>query len=163
MGTEIERKFLLSGSKWTSLITETIYIRQGYLSAEKERTVRVRIWGKQGKLTIKSNSINGVCDEYEYDIPLQDAQEMLDRLCYSSQIEKKRHLVPFENHLWEIDEFLGENNGLIVAEIELLDRDEQFVFPTWIAEEVTKDHRYKNSQLCFHPYLTWGPNFSKQH
>ena len=155
MGTEIERKFLLATSDWQKLCTKTIYIRQGYLSTEAERVVRIRIWDTQGKLTIKGPKTNAVCDEYEYDIPLDDAQKMLDSLCYPLQIEKKRHIIQSGHHIWEIDEFLGDNYPLVLAEVELEDRSETVILPDWIGQEVTDDHRYTNSELCLSPYNSW--------
>ena len=156
MNIEIERKFLLLNQEWLPLCTQKIYIRQGYISTDPDRTVRIRIWDQQGKLTIKSKNIGGIRSEHEYDIPLQDAQDMLDNLCFQPQIEKYRYLVPFGHHTWEIDTFLGLNTGLVIAEIELQNIDEVFVSPPWLGKEVTVDHRYSNSQLCLQPYKTWA-------
>ena len=155
MGIEIERKLLLINSDWQSLFHRRIYVRQGYLSTTPDRTVRIRIWDKQGKLTIKNAPKNGTRLEYEYDIPLQDATEMLNKMCPRPQIEKHRHLVKFGEHLWEVDVFLGSNLGLVVAEVELTDPDEEFCLPPWVGQEITTDHRYSNSQLSLLPYLQW--------
>lgn len=150
MGIEIERKFLIHDSSWRKNIQQTITIRQGYLSIEADRTVRVRLWGEEGKLTIKSKAKHGSRLEFEYDIPKKDAEDMLESLCLQPQVCKKRHLVTVGKHLWEIDEFLDHNQGLIVAEIELESIEETFVLPDWIGKEVTDDHRFSNSYLSQH-------------
>jgi CYTH domain-containing protein len=154
MAQEIERKFLLAGEGWRGL-AEGIAYRQGYLCAGKERSVRVRIAGDRGFLTIKGATIGAARSEYEYEIPLTDAREMLDALCPQPQIEKKRYSIPYRGFIWEIDEFFGLNQGLIVAEIELEREDQPFERPNWIGEEVTGDTRYYNAALCAAPYTTW--------
>lgn len=154
MAQEIERKFLLAGEGWRGL-AEGIAYRQGYLCAAKERSVRVRIAGEQGFLTIKGATIGAARSEYEYEIPLTDAREMLDALCPQPQIEKKRYTIPYRGFTWEVDEFFGLNQGLIVAEIELEREDQPFERPNWIGEEVTGDARYYNAALCAAPYTTW--------
>ena len=154
MAQEIERKFLLAGEGWRGL-AEGIAYRQGYLCAGMQRSVRVRIAGDLGFLTIKGATIGAARSEYEYEIPLTDAREMLDALCPQPQIEKKRYTIPYLGFIWEIDEFFGQNQGLIVAEIELEREDQPFERPDWIGEEVTGDARYYNAALCEAPYTTW--------
>jgi adenylate cyclase len=154
MGVEIERKFLLAGDGWRALGTPVL-LRQGYLSSAPERTVRVRIEGGQGLITIKGKSVGATRSEWEYPIPLADANELLDRLCEQPLIEKYRRRIALGAHVWEVDEFLGANAGLIVAEIELGAEDEAFDKPVWIGEEVTHDRRYFNSSLVRMPYSSW--------
>ena len=154
MGVEIERKFLLAGDGWRAL-GEPVLLRQGYLSSNPERTVRVRIEGGQGTMTIKGKSIGATRGEWEYPIPLADANELLDRLCEQPIIEKYRRRIPFAGNVWEVDEFLGANQGLVVAEVELDAEEQQFDKPEWIAAEVTDDVRYFNSSLIRNPYSTW--------
>jgi adenylate cyclase len=154
MGIEIERKFLLSGDAWKALGAGTAY-RQGYLSAVKERTVRVRTIGKQGFLTIKGISVGASRLEYEYEIPLGDADAMLNELCEKPLIEKKRYKIEYAGFIWEVDEFFGENEGLVVAEVELDSEDQAFNKPEWVGEEVTGDARYFNSNLIKKPYSQW--------
>lgn len=154
MGKEIERKFLVHGDAWRKLATGTHY-RQGYLSTVKERTVRVRTIDAQGFLTIKGISIGATRREYEYEIPARDANAMLDLLCERPLIEKFRYKIMDQGHTWEIDEFEGENQGLIVAEIELSAENESFNIPEWIGKEVTGDPKYFNSNLIKNPYSRW--------
>lgn len=154
MGIEIEKKFLLTGKEWKQLATGTAY-RQGYLNSAKERTVRVRTINDQGFLTIKGVSVGATRLEYEYEIPLEDANALLDELCEKPLIEKNRYKVNFSGFTWEIDEFFGENDGLIVAEIELESEDQAFDKPDWVGEEVTGDSRYFNSNLINNPYSKW--------
>lgn len=148
MGIEIERKFLVKSLHWKKNITEAIPIRQAYLCSDPERTVRVRLWGTEGKLTIKSKAKNSSRLEFEYDIPSSEALKMLDALCPFPQIQKTRFLVQNGRHVWEVDVFEGHNEGLIVAEIELEAEDESFELPDWVGEDVTEDHRYSNSSLA---------------
>ena len=154
MGIEIERKFLLTGEAWRSL-GEPVLLRQGYLSTNPDRTVRVRIEGEQGSMTIKGRSAGATRGEWEYPIPLQDANELLDRLCEQPLIEKYRRRIEFGGNVWEVDEFLGANAGLAFAEIELASEDQQFDKPDWIGEEVTHDKRYFNSSLIRLPFSQW--------
>jgi len=154
MGVEIERKFLLVGDEWRAL-GQPVLLRQGYLSATPERTVRVRIEGEQGVLTIKSKSEGASRGEWEYPIPLNDATELLERLCERPLVEKYRRRIGYAGFVWEVDEFLGENAGLVVAEIELPSQDAAFDRPAWIGQEVTADKRYYNSNLIRSPYSTW--------
>lgn len=154
MGVEIERKFLVRGDRWKSL-GQGVLLRQGYLSSSPERTVRIRIEGESAMLTIKGKSSGATRSEWEYAIPLADAQAFLDTLCERPIIEKKRYRIPFEGMVWEVDEFFGENAGLVVAEIELTAENQVFAKPDWIAEEVTQDPRYFNSSLIRNPYSRW--------
>jgi adenylate cyclase len=154
MGVEIERKFMVHGKRWKAL-AQGVLLRQGYLSSSPERTVRVRIEGESAMLTIKGKSSGATRSEWEYPIPLADAQTFLDTLCERPIIEKMRYRIPFEDMVWEVDEFLGENAGLVVAEIELATENQSFVKPDWIADEVTHDARYFNSSLIRNPYSRW--------
>lgn len=154
MGLEIERKFLLQGEAWRSL-GEPVLLRQGYLSADPARVVRVRIQGEGAFLTIKGKSEGATRGEWEYPIPVNEAAELLDTLCQPPLIEKTRRRIPVGAHVWEVDEFLGANAGLVVAEIELGSEDEAFIKPDWIGTEVTQDARYFNSNLIRHPFSSW--------
>lgn len=154
MAREIERKFLVRGVTWKRG-AEGVRFRQGYLSSEKERTVRVRTEGPRAVLTIKGLTRGIERHEYEYSIPLADATEMLDTLCERPLIEKVRYMRTVGPHLWEVDEFLGDNTGLVVAEIELSSPDEAFERPAWLGREVSGDPRYFNSNLIHHPFRTW--------
>jgi len=154
MGVEIERKFLMANDAWRTLGTPVL-VRQGYLSSDPLRTVRARIYGDQGFLTIKSKSEGAARGEWEYPIPLEDAAELLDRLCERPLVEKYRRRIEHAGFTWEVDEFLGENAGLVVAEIELPAEDAVFDKPDWIGQEVTGDKRYYNSNLIRFPYSTW--------
>lgn len=154
MGIEIERKFLLANDAWRGQGQPTL-MRQGYLAADPVRTVRVRIEGERAVITIKSKSIGASRGEWEYEIPVPDAAELLDRLCEQPLVEKTRHRIEHRGHIWEVDEFQGENAGLVVAEIELASEDEAFDKPAWIGREVTGDARYYNSSLIRLPYSRW--------
>ncbi len=154
MGKEIERKFLLTGDGWRELAEGTHY-RQGYLNSTKERVVRVRTIDQAGFITVKGITVGAERLEYEYEIPLADANEMLDELCEKPLVEKSRYKVHHNGLVWEIDEFFGVNAGLIVAEVELESADQAFDKPEWVGEEVTGDPKYFNSNLIAHPYTTW--------
>ena len=154
MAIEIERKFLVKGNQWRSLATGTVY-RQGYIATQNAITVRVRLMGNQGYLTIKGKSVGISRAEYEYPIPAEDAQEMLDNLCDRPLIEKTRYKIAFSGLIWEIDEFAGENQGLIIAEVELTDENQIVELPEWIDREVSDDPRYFNSNLAKHPFNQW--------
>ncbi|MFA6070934.1 MAG: CYTH domain-containing protein [Janthinobacterium sp.] len=154
MGVEIERKFLLQGNAWRGL-GQAVLLRQGYLSSARERAVRVRIEGEQAMLTIKGANVGATRGEWEYPIPLADAAELLDGLCEQPLIEKVRHRIEHAGMLWEVDEFLGANAGLIVAEIELASEDQPFEKPEWIGAEVSGDARYYNANLIRHPFSQW--------
>jgi adenylate cyclase len=152
MATEIERKFLVSGSDWRSV--EPIYYSQGYLNRDKHRTVRVRIAGDSGVLTIKGLSVGASRPEYEYPIPLEDAKALLE-LCDGPIVEKNRRVIEHAGLDWEVDEFLGDNQGLIVAEVELASEDQKIDLPSWVGVEVTDDPKYYNSNLSTTPYKMW--------
>ena len=153
-GIEIERKFLVTGTAWKALGTSTVF-RQGYLNDEKERTVRVRVAGDKGFLTIKGKNTGAVRTEFEYEIPVEDALKMLETMALRPLIEKTRTVIVCGGHIWEVDEFMGDNAGLVVAEIELTDENEVFDKPDWIGDEVTGDTRYYNSNLVIHPFSKW--------
>ncbi|MBW1789221.1 MAG: CYTH domain-containing protein [Deltaproteobacteria bacterium] len=153
MGTEIERKFLVKEGVWREA-NATRY-RQGYLSTVKERTVRVRKINNKGYLTIKGITVGASRLEFEYEIPAADADELLDSLCEKPLIEKNRYKVDYGTLTWEVDEFFGENEGLIVAEVELESEDQPFERPEWVTEEVTTDPRYYNANLIKNPYSRW--------
>lgn len=154
MATEIERKFLLNGDAWRALAKGTLY-RQGYLNSAKERTVRIRTVGDKAFLTIKGITVGNTRAEYEYPIPFDECNAMLDSLAEKPLIEKKRYKIPLGGLTWEIDEFFGENKGLIVAEVELTSEDQAFEKPAWVGDEVSGDPRYFNSNLIKHPYSRW--------
>jgi adenylate cyclase len=154
VATEIERKFLVKGDGWRD-VGEATTFRQGYLSTDKNRTVRVRVAGQQGTITIKGITVGAQRSEFEYPIPLTDASAMLDELCVRPLIEKTRHVVDVEGSTWEVDEFAGVNRGLIVAEVEIGDVDQEIVLPEWIGAEVTDDPRYFNANLIAHPFSEW--------
>ncbi|VXD24027.1 Adenylate cyclase [Planktothrix serta PCC 8927] len=151
MGTEIERKFLVKGDEWRSLGVAEIY-RQGYIANYNGRTVRVRVVGNQGYLTIKGLTTGSSRAEFEYKIPVEDAQELLETLCDRPLIEKTRYKILMGDLIWEVDEFSGENQGLILAEVELETEDQNIDIPHWIAEEVTSDPRYYNVNLVKNPF-----------
>ena len=155
MATEIERKFLVTGD-FSRQVTSAQRIVQGYICSQPGRTVRVRIRGEEGFLTIKGASDEKGLSRYEFEqkIPLADAEELL-KLCEPGAIDKMRNLVPAGKHTWEIDVFHGENEGLILAEIVLASEDEPFERPDWIGQEVSGDRRYYNSMLTKHPYKQW--------
>lgn len=154
MPLEIERKFLLSSDTWKKDVHQSYALRQGYLNSNPDRTVRVRIRGERGFLTMKGRG-NGISrPEFEYDIPYEEALALLT-LCEQPIIEKTRHEVRVGEHLWEVDVFEGENAGLVVAEIELSEEDEAFERPTWLGKEVSDDRRYFNSSLIRKPFRKW--------
>lgn len=155
MAIEIERKFLVTGDDWRRHAVGVAY-RQGYIVAEKNRTVRVRRAGGQGFLTIKGAGTGPRRQEFEYRIPPADADELLDTLCRENLIEKIRYRVEWADFIWEIDEFTGENVGLLLAEIELDHEDQPFAKPGWVGREVTDDPRYYNACLSRHPYTKWA-------
>lgn len=155
MGQEIERKFLVKDGSWRS--GAGTMIRQGYLRNEIEGTVRVRTKGERGFLTIKGRSEGISRLEFEYEIPVEDADQILDELCRKPLIEKIRYEIGLGGFIWEIDEFLGENAGLVVAEIELEAENQVFPKPDWLGKEVSGDFRYQNASLVLNPYRTWAP------
>jgi adenylate cyclase len=159
MAIEIERKFLLKNDDWKPLVTKSCVIKQGYLQsgmeASQKSSIRVRISNDKAYLNIKSVDRIMRRQEYEYVIPLDDAEQMLSTLCGEVIIEKTRYYVPYMSHLWEIDVFAGDNDGLQMAEIELSSEDESFEIPGWIGEEVSSDKRYYNIHLLSFPYTMW--------
>ena len=155
MPLEIERKFLIVKDLWYALkkpVGEDI--TQAYLVNEPGRVIRIRVTASNAFITIKGPTENATRHEYEYSIPGEDALEILD-LFGTNKIEKTRYRIEYHGHLWEVDEFFGENDGLVIAEIELKSPDEPFDKPPWLGEEVTEDHRYYNSYLSEHPYTKW--------
>ncbi|MDJ0843818.1 CYTH domain-containing protein [Crocosphaera sp.] len=155
MTVEIERKFLVINDNWRSLGQGEMY-RQGYIStANTMTTVRVRIIGNEAYLTIKSKTEGITRNEFEYPIPLEDARIMLDTLCDRPLIEKNRYKITQHSLIWEIDEFQGENQGLIIAEVELQHENQMIDLPDWVGEEVSHDPKYYNVNLAKHPYQTW--------
>ncbi len=156
MGVEVERKFLVVGAAWRAAATERIAMRQGYLTREGPSSVRVRLTGDEARLNLKSAEVGTTRLEFDWAVPRADAEQILDRLCHRPLIEKVRHLVPFGDHLWEVDEFAGDNLGLVVAEIELDHADDTFARPDWLGREVTHERRYYNQALVEHPYQRWS-------
>lgn len=154
MGTEIERKFLLANDSWRGL-GEGKWYRQGYISSGAHATVRIRTINENGYVTIKGPTRGLTRAEYEYRIPVSDAREMLANLCSGPLIEKIRYTIDFAGSIWEIDEFKKQNDGLLIAEIELEHPQQQFVMPPWVGTEVSDDPRYRNSSLVISPYSTW--------
>ena len=154
MGKEIERKYLVDLAAWKPQ-GDGVHYKQGYLNSQKERVVRVRIEGTQAKLTIKGPSLGVTRSEFEYAIPVDDAALLLDNLCEQPLIDKHRHKEIHGGKTWEIDVFHGDNEGLVVAEIELAAEDEQFALPAWAVREVSSDPRYFNSNLLKNPYQSW--------
>lgn len=154
MALEIERKFLVSSDDWQDHTHQSTPLSQGYLNSNKERTVRVRIAGDRGILTIKGKTIKTTRQEFEYDIPLAEARKLL-LLCEQPIIEKTRYLVTADELLWEIDVFEGVNKGLTVAEVELQSEEQKIDLPSWVGQEVSDDPRYYNSNLIRHPFQDW--------
>ncbi len=155
MGIEIEKKFLLKNDDWKKESDEGEQFRQGYMSGSNRSSIRIRVAGDRANINIKSATLGVTRKEYEYEIPVEDANEMLDSMCERPFIEKRRHFVQRGPHIWEIDVFEGDNEGLVVAEIELSDPDEPFDIPSWIGEEVSEDPKYYNVCLVNHPYKDW--------
>jgi adenylate cyclase len=158
MAIEIEHKFLLSNNNWREQIARSVKYRQGYLSSQATSSIRIRIIDDHAWLNIKSATIGTHRHEYEYEIPLHDANEIINMLCRKPIIEKTRHFVTHDGNTWEIDEFDGDNRGLIIAEIELSEIGKPFSKPHWLGEEVTHDLRYYNNNLAIHPYSEWPEN-----
>lgn len=160
MGIEIERKFIMKSDEWKAHVTETHVIKQGYLQSgldnSQKSSVRIRISNKLANINVKSAELSAIRQEYEYEIPLHDAEEMLRTLCGDVIIEKTRYYVPYGSHLWEIDVFSGNNQGLEMAEIELSEIEEKFEKPDWIGPEVSHDERYYNNFLIKNPYSKWN-------
>ncbi|MGF1458692.1 MAG: CYTH domain-containing protein [Leptolyngbyaceae cyanobacterium] len=155
MAQEIERKFLVKDASWRQGAQGVLY-RQGYIPTQTHATVRVRVVGDRGYLTIKGPTTGISRQEFEYDIPLADAETLLSSLCEPPLIEKWRYRINVGRHIWEVDEFLGDNAGLILAEVELTAEAEAFDCPPWVGTEVSQDHRYHNSSLAKYPYRKWS-------
>lgn len=161
MALEIERKFLVTGDAWREAAHEVVPMAQGYINdmaamdnGTQKASVRVRIQGDQAFLNLKSRELGHTRQEFDYSIPVADARALL-ALCVGGVIDKRRHYVRHEGHLWEVDEFLGDNAGLVVAEIELGNADETFVKPVWLGKQVTDSLRYYNLALASRPYSAW--------
>ena len=155
MAHEIERKYLVRDDSWFDDAHEGTVYRQGYLPCEKTASVRVRLSGDKAYINIKSAVLSVMRKEFDYEIPVHDAEDMLDNLCERPLIEKIRYHVDHAGHTWDIDVFEGENDGLVVAEIELHSPDEPFELPSWAGEDVSEDPRYYNPNLVKHPYKNW--------
>ena len=154
MGKEIERKFLVKDESYRSL-AKPLFCTQGYLGFQIEPLVRVRIMGNSAFITLKGKSIGITRLEFEYEIPTDDAHALLASFCSNPKIEKKRFIFTIENTCWEVDEFLGDNKGLIVAEVELKSENEAFSKPRWLGKEVSEDPKYYNCNLVSTPYSEW--------
>lgn len=158
MATEIERKFLVANDQWRhdlAIDNPPVFMAQGYLNSGGPNTVRIRVAEPRAFLTIKGPTIGIQRQEFEYPVPLEDGRQLLD-LCGNQRVEKNRFVIPWEDGLkWEVDEFLGDNVGLVVAEIELREESQRFRLPAWLGEEVTHDRRYANSSLARCPYNQW--------
>ena len=154
MAKEIERKFLVHPRKWSDLGSGLV-IRQAYLCSSKQSSVRVRTYGDHAFVTIKGPTSDITRDEYEYEIPSTDANEIMLNLCENPPIEKTRYRVVFKGHTWEVDEYAGANQGLTVAEVELKEAREQVELPDWVDREISGDPRYYNSNLSIKPFTTW--------
>jgi len=154
MGIEIERKFVVISDDWKNQVTGNT-IRQGYLSTSPDRVVRIRIVNQKAWITVKSSSDGLVRNEWEYPIPADDAKAMLENLCIQPVIEKIRYRIPYEGMMWDLDVFYGENEGLLIAEIELESENQPFALPAWAGKEVTHNRLYHNNHLAQYPYRAW--------
>jgi adenylate cyclase len=155
MALEIERKFMVINDKWKDSVVSQTVIKQGYLATTEKASVRVRVGGDQANINIKGTTKGISRREYEYPIPLEEAQELLDHLVTGAAIDKVRYKVRCGNHIWDLDLFRGANQGLVVAEVELSHEDEDFVMPDWVGDEVSMDTRYYNASLVQHPFCDW--------
>lgn len=154
MAVEIERKFLVQGQPWLDQPCTAVHLRQGYLNRDKARTTRIRIAGDKAFLTIKGETRGTRRLEFEYAIPMEDAEQLL-ALCEGPIIDKHRHVIEHAGMRWEVDQFHGDNQGLVIAEIELESENQHFDTPSWLGEEVSHDPRYFNANLSNHPFLLW--------
>jgi adenylate cyclase len=155
MGIEIERKFLLANDNWRDKTEKSTQFCQGYLQGSEKSSVRIRIEGDKSNLNIKGATLGVKRQEFEYPIPMEDAKDLLSTLCDEPLVEKTRHYITAGKHVWEIDEFAGDNEGLIVAEIELDDENDTFEAQDWLGQEVSHEKRYYNSMLIKNPYKNW--------
>lgn len=158
MAMEIERKFLIRNEQWRECVKKSVPFKQGYLTNEPDFTTRIRREGEVAKLTIKYGKSGISRKEFEYEIPLEDAEHLFDDRIQNQAISKTRHYIEFAGKLWELDEFHGDNQGLLVAEIELESESEEFEKPDWLGDEVSSDSRYQNSVLLNNPYNSWPEN-----
>jgi adenylate cyclase len=156
VGVEIERKFRVRGDGWRAAARASRRLVQGYVVAERDRSVRVRLADDAAHLTLKGAARGAVRDEWEYAIPSEDARRVLETLCGDRVVEKTRHEVPCEGRTFEVDEFHGANAGLVVAELELEREDAEVPRPAWLGDEITHDTRYLNASLALHPWRSWG-------
>ncbi|HGT2148964.1 TPA: CYTH domain-containing protein [Neisseria gonorrhoeae] len=154
MPIEIERRFLIENDKWRQYADEPLLLKQGYLSVKKERTIRIRIAGKRAWLTLKGYISEISRSEFEYEIPLADAEKMMETMC-PFKMEKRRYPVRWGGSLFEVDVFLGENSPLVVAEIELPAENADFDRPDWLGREITSDGMFTNAYLSKHPFSSW--------
>ncbi len=155
MAVEIEKKYLVINDLWKKVNPRAHRCKQGYIMADPSCSIRVRLTDERAFLAIKKQKKGLARWEFEYEIPMSDAEEMLNNLCTSPLIEKARYLVPFAGHIWEIDVFAGQNKGLVVAEVELQQENEIIQIPAWLGPEVTNDPRYLNINLVKHPFSSW--------
>jgi len=155
MATEIERKFLVINDHWRKDVTKSIHYIQGYFTTNASCSIRVRVSGEEASLNIKSATLGITRTEYDYPLPFDDAKEMLYHLCNKPLLEKTRYYLQHHYHVWEIDVFSGDNEGLVVAEVELKSAEEPFTLPDWAGAEVSDDPRYYNVCLVDHPYKNW--------
>lgn len=157
MKQEIERKFLLTDNSWKTEGIVGVDYKQAYLASNMDRTVRIRVAGSQGYITIKGPTIeNSIAHaEYEYEIPKSDAEYLFNNLCEPGKVEKTRYKLPYGNHIWEIDVFYGDNEGLIMAEVEMESEHEDVLLPPWVGTEVTGNSQYANAMLAKNPYKNW--------
>lgn len=155
MAIEIERKFLIKNNAWCEQVSKQVDFQQAYLANNEQSSVRIRIEGSDANINIKSMTLGRSRSEFEYSIPLEDAQELISTLCAKPIVSKTRYWVYYADKCWEIDVFKGENHGLIVAEIELDTEDEVFEYPVWLGKEVTHLERYYNMCLRTYPYSQW--------
>ncbi|MET0010640.1 MAG: CYTH domain-containing protein [Candidatus Thiodiazotropha sp. 6PLUC9] len=155
MALEIERKFLVINDKWKDSVVSQAVLKQGYLATTSKASVRVRVDGDVANINIKGSTVSISRREYEYPIPMQDAEELLQHLVAGAAIDKVRYKVKCGDHIWDLDLFQGANNGLVIAEVELSDEDESFEMPAWAGEEVSGDTRYYNASLVKHPFCDW--------
>lgn len=155
MGVEIERKFLLAGNEWRACVGRSVEIVQGYLAQTESCSIRARIAGNSGALNLKGLTLGVSRSEFEFEVPVEDARQIIEQYCRGAVIQKTRHYLELGGHQWEIDEFAGENTGLIVAELELRSENEVFDKPRWLGIEVTGEARYYNICLAKKPYRTW--------
>ena len=155
MAIEIERKFLVNGDAWQAQVESSVAMIQGYLAETESCSVRVRLAGDAASLNFKGLTIGARRTEFEYPLPTEDAEQMLDLYCGTRLIEKTRHYLRIRDCIWEIDEFSGANAGLVVAEVELDSEEQEFARPEWLGREVTHEPRYYNIRLVEHPYSEW--------